>query len=42
MHWHNTNSINDYNTSFHEDAIHRVSTNGLFVTFFFQIGITSI
>ncbi|WP_341529547.1 hypothetical protein [Nostoc sp. UHCC 0302] len=35
-----TNSINDCNTSLGEDAIHRVSTNGLFVTFFFQIGIT--
>ncbi|WP_341525775.1 hypothetical protein [Nostoc sp. UHCC 0302] len=31
----NTNSINDCNTYFGEDAIHRVSTDGLFVTFFF-------
>ncbi|MEH2202463.1 MAG: hypothetical protein V7K53_00075 [Nostoc sp.] len=38
--WHsNTNSINDCNTSLAKDAIHRVSTNGLFVAFFFQIGI---
>jgi hypothetical protein len=34
-----TNSINDCNTSLDEDAIHRVSTDGLFVTFFFKIGI---
>ncbi|WP_141699724.1 hypothetical protein [Nostoc sp. KVJ20] len=38
----NTNSINDCNTSLGKDAIHRVSTNGLFVAFFFQIGITLI
>jgi len=25
-----------------EDAIHRVSTDGLFVAFFFQIGITPL
>ncbi|MFN6473352.1 MAG: hypothetical protein RMY36_027285 [Nostoc sp. SerVER01] len=31
-----TNSINDCNTSLSEDAIHRVSTNGLFVAFFFN------
>ncbi|MBW4431618.1 MAG: hypothetical protein KME28_07780 [Pelatocladus maniniholoensis HA4357-MV3] len=41
----NTNSINDCNTSLGKDAImgrdaiNRVSTNGLFVAFFFQIGI---
>ncbi len=34
-----TNLINDCNTSLGKDAIHRVSTNGLFVAFFFQIGI---
>ncbi|WP_341528875.1 hypothetical protein WKK05_06005 [Nostoc sp. UHCC 0302] len=34
-----TSLINDCNTSLGEDAIHRVSTNGLFVTFFFEIGI---
>ena len=34
-----TNSINDCNTSLGEDAMNRVSTNGLFVTYFFQIGI---
>jgi len=28
------------NTSLGKDAIHRVSTDGLFVAFFFQIGIT--
>jgi hypothetical protein len=38
--WSNINSINDYNTSLGEDAIHRVSTDGLLVTFFFQISIT--
>ncbi|WP_341529278.1 hypothetical protein [Nostoc sp. UHCC 0302] len=31
--------MNDCNTSLGEDAMNRVSTNGLFVTFFFQIGI---
>ncbi|WP_375469218.1 hypothetical protein [uncultured Nostoc sp.] len=31
----NTNSINDCNTSLGEDAMNRVSTNGLFVAFFF-------
>ncbi|WP_167315554.1 hypothetical protein [Nostoc punctiforme] len=36
----NTNSINDCNTSLGQDAIHRVSTNGLFVAFFFPIGIS--
>ena len=35
----NTNSINDCNICLGKDAIHRVSTNGLFVAFFFQIGI---
>ncbi|MEH2276847.1 MAG: hypothetical protein V7K40_19180 [Nostoc sp.] len=30
-----TNSINDCNTSLGEDAMNRVSTNGLFVAFFF-------
>ncbi len=35
----NTNSINDCNTSLVKDAIHRVSTDGLFVAFFFPIGI---
>ncbi|QFS46196.1 hypothetical protein GXM_03676 [Nostoc sphaeroides CCNUC1] len=35
----NTNSINDCNTSLGKDAMNRVSTNGLFVAFFFQIGI---
>ncbi len=34
-----TNSINDCNTFLDKDAIYRVSTNGLFVAFFFQIGI---
>jgi hypothetical protein len=34
-----TNSINDCNTSLGKDAIHCISTDGLFVTFFFQIGI---
>ncbi|MEH1913202.1 hypothetical protein [Nostoc sp.] len=34
-----TNSINDCNTSLGKDAMNRVSTNGLFVAFFFQIGI---
>ncbi|MGV0107541.1 hypothetical protein NSTCB13_06428 [Nostoc sp. DSM 114160] len=34
----NTNSIDDCNTSLGKDAIHRVSTNGLCVAFFFQIG----
>ncbi|MEH2177181.1 hypothetical protein [Nostoc sp.] len=37
-----TNSINGCNTSLGKDAIHRVSTNGLFVAFFFQIGISLI
>ncbi|MEH2175721.1 hypothetical protein [Nostoc sp.] len=36
----NTNSINGCNTSLGKDAMNRVSTNGLFVAFFFQIGIT--
>ncbi|WP_341526835.1 hypothetical protein [Nostoc sp. UHCC 0302] len=31
---------NDCNTFLGEDAMNRVSTNGLFVTFFFQIGIS--
>jgi hypothetical protein len=35
----NTSSINDCNTSLGKDAIHRVSTNSLFVALFFQIGI---
>ncbi|MEH1815771.1 MAG: hypothetical protein V7K26_05970 [Nostoc sp.] len=35
-----TNSINDCNTSLGKDAMNRVSTNGLFVASFFQIGIT--
>ena len=35
----NTNSINDCNISLDKDAMNRVSTNGLFVAFFFQIGI---
>ncbi|MBN3924398.1 hypothetical protein [Nostoc sp. NMS4] len=30
-----TNSINDCNTSLGKDAMNRVSTNGLFVAFFF-------
>ncbi|OYE02066.1 hypothetical protein [Nostoc sp.] len=34
-----TISIDDCNTSLGKDAMNRVSTNGLFVTFFFQIGI---
>ncbi|WP_375479265.1 hypothetical protein [uncultured Nostoc sp.] len=34
-----TNSINDCNISLGKDAMNRVSTNGLFVAFFFQIGI---
>ncbi|MGV0104451.1 hypothetical protein NSTCB13_03128 [Nostoc sp. DSM 114160] len=34
-----TNSINDCNTYLGKDAMNRVSTNGLFVVFFFQIGI---
>ncbi|MGJ5633958.1 hypothetical protein [Nostoc sp. CALU 1950] len=34
-----TNSINDCNTSLGKDAMNRVSTNGLFVAFFFEIGI---
>ncbi|WP_414753147.1 hypothetical protein [Anabaena sp. CCY 9910] len=29
------------NTFLGEDAIHRVSTDGLFVAFFFQIGMTT-
>ncbi|MBN3879278.1 MULTISPECIES: hypothetical protein [unclassified Nostoc] len=37
-----TNSINDCNTSLGKDAMNRVSTNGLFVAFFFQIGIISL
>ncbi|WP_257798184.1 hypothetical protein [Nostoc edaphicum] len=32
--------MNDCNTSLGKDAMNRVSTNGLFVAFFFQIGIT--
>ncbi|MFN6498140.1 MAG: hypothetical protein RMX65_014190 [Nostoc sp. DedQUE01] len=32
--------INDCNTSLDEDAIHRVSTDNLFVGLFFQSGIT--
>ncbi|BBD68780.1 hypothetical protein NIES4072_38940 [Nostoc commune NIES-4072] len=36
-----TNLINDCNTSLGKDAMNRVSTNGLFVGLFFQIGITS-
>ncbi|QFS47887.1 hypothetical protein GXM_05379 [Nostoc sphaeroides CCNUC1] len=39
MHKTYTNLINDCNISLGKDAIHRVSTNGLFVAFFFQIGI---
>ncbi|MEH2256416.1 hypothetical protein [Nostoc sp.] len=35
-----TNSINDCNTYLGRDTIHRVSTNGLFIAFFFQIGIS--
>ncbi|MEH2181191.1 hypothetical protein [Nostoc sp.] len=35
-----TNSINDCNTSLGKDAMNRVSTNDLFVAFFFQIHIT--
>ncbi len=35
----NTNSINDCNTSLGKDAMNRVSTNGLFVAFFFPIGV---
>ncbi|QFS47055.1 hypothetical protein GXM_04536 [Nostoc sphaeroides CCNUC1] len=40
-----TNSINDCNTSLgqdamNRDAMNRVSTNGVFVAFFFPIGIT--
>ncbi len=31
---------NDCNISLAKDAINRVSTSGLFVAFFFQIGIT--
>ncbi|MDZ8104151.1 MAG: hypothetical protein RM338_00800 [Nostoc sp. DedQUE12a] len=34
-----TNSINDCNTSLGQDAMNRVSTNGLSVAFFFAIGI---
>ncbi|MBE8989272.1 hypothetical protein [Nostoc sp. LEGE 12450] len=34
-----TNSINDCNTFLDEDAMNRVSTNGLFVAFFFSTGI---
>ncbi|QFS46055.1 hypothetical protein [Nostoc sphaeroides] len=37
----NTDSINDCNTSLGKDAMNRVSTNGVFVAFFFEIGITS-
>ncbi|QFS46217.1 hypothetical protein GXM_03697 [Nostoc sphaeroides CCNUC1] len=47
-----TNSINDCNTSLgkdamnrdamNRDAMNRVSTNGLFVAFFFSIGIISL
>ncbi|MEH1950709.1 MAG: hypothetical protein V7K77_27690 [Nostoc sp.] len=36
-----TNSINDCNTSLGKDAMHRISTNGLFVAFFFPIGMTT-
>ncbi|WP_341525826.1 hypothetical protein WKK05_25065 [Nostoc sp. UHCC 0302] len=36
----NINSINGCNTSLGEDAMNRVSTNGLFVAFFFLIGVT--
>ncbi|MEH1792914.1 hypothetical protein [Nostoc sp.] len=36
------NSINDCNTSLGKDAIHRVSTNSLFVALFFQIGINAL
>jgi hypothetical protein len=32
-------SIDDCNASWGKDAMNRVSTNGLFVAFFFQIGI---
>ncbi|WP_143854135.1 hypothetical protein [Nostoc sp. 'Peltigera membranacea cyanobiont' 210A] len=32
--------VNDCNTSLGKDAMNRVSTNGLFVAFFFQIGLT--
>ncbi|MEH1813407.1 MAG: hypothetical protein V7L09_13335 [Nostoc sp.] len=35
-----TNSINDCNRSLGKDAMNRVSTNDLFVAFFFQISIT--
>ncbi|ODG98792.1 hypothetical protein A4S05_07355 [Nostoc sp. KVJ20] len=38
----NTNSINDCNTSLGKDAMNRVSTNGLFLAFFFKIGITNL
>ncbi len=34
-----TNSINDCNTSLGKDAMNHLSTNGLFVAFFSQIGI---
>jgi hypothetical protein len=34
--------LNDSNTSLVQDAMNRVSTDGLFVTFFFQIGITPV
>ncbi|WP_341528981.1 hypothetical protein WKK05_06550 [Nostoc sp. UHCC 0302] len=34
-----TNSMNGCNTPLDEGAIHRVSTDGLFVAFFFKIGI---
>ena len=37
-----TNSINDCNTSLGQDAMNRVSTGGLFVAFFFPIGITFV
>ncbi|WP_069072100.1 hypothetical protein [Nostoc sp. KVJ20] len=33
----NTHSINDCNTSLGKDAMNRVSTNGLFVAFFFKL-----